>query len=40
MMNKITLEALDQWIDGLEPKAQTTKYTIPDYPFFWPYREA
>lgn len=32
-MNKITLEALDQWIDGLEPKAQTTKYTIPDYPF-------
>ena len=33
-MNKITLEALDQWIDGLEPKPQTTKYTIPDYPFF------
>ena len=33
-MNKITLEALDQWIDGLEPKAQTTKYSIPDYPFF------
>lgn len=33
-MNKITLEALDQWIDGLEPKAQTTKYTISDYPFF------
>lgn len=34
MMNKITLEALDKWIDELEPKAQTTKYTIPDYPFF------
>lgn len=33
-MNKITLEELDKWIDGLEPKAQTTKYTIPDYPFF------
>lgn len=28
------MEALDKWIDGLEPKAQTTKYTIPDYPFF------
>lgn len=33
-MNKITLEELDKWIDGLEPKPQTTKYTIPDYPFF------
>lgn len=33
-MSKITLEELDRWIDGLEPKAQTTKYTIPDYPFF------
>lgn len=33
-MAKITLETLDKWIDGLEPKAQTTKYTIPDYPFF------
>lgn len=33
-MNKITLEELDQWIDGLEPKPQTTKYSIPDYPFF------
>lgn len=33
-MNKITLETLDKWIDGLEPKPQTTKYTIPDYPFF------
>lgn len=33
-MNKITLETLDKWIDELEPKAQTTKYTIPDYPFF------
>lgn len=32
-MNKITLEELDRWIDGLEPKPQTTKYTIPDYPF-------
>jgi hypothetical protein len=29
-----TLEELDRWIDGLEPKPQTTKYTIPDYPFF------
>lgn len=28
------MEELDKWIDGLEPKAQTTKYTIPDYPFF------
>ena len=27
------MEELDKWIDGLEPKAQTTKYTIPDYPF-------
>lgn len=34
MEKRKTLEALDQWIDGLEPKAQTTKYTIPDYPFF------
>jgi hypothetical protein len=33
-MNKITLEELDRWIDGLEPKPQTTKYSIPDYPFF------
>ena len=33
-MSKITLEKLDRWIDELEPKAQTTKYTIPDYPFF------
>lgn len=33
-MSKITLEELDRWIDGLEPKPQTTKYTIPDYPFF------
>lgn len=33
-MNKITLEELDKWIDGLEPKAQTTKYSISDYPFF------
>ena len=33
-MNKITLETLDKWIDELEPKPQTTKYTIPDYPFF------
>ena len=29
----MTLEALDKWIDGLEPKAQTTKYVISDYPF-------
>lgn len=28
------MEKLDKWIDGLEPKAQTTKYNIPDYPFF------
>ena len=28
------MEALDKWIDGLEPKPQTTKYTVPDYPFF------
>ena len=27
------MEALNKWIDGLEPKPQTTKYTIPDYPF-------
>lgn len=33
-MSKTTLEALDQWIDGLEPKPQTTKYSISDYPFF------
>lgn len=33
-MNKITLETLDKWIDELEPKPQTTKYSIPDYPFF------
>lgn len=33
-MAKITLEELDQWIDGLEPKPQTTKYSISDYPFF------
>lgn len=32
-MSKITLEELDKWIDGLDPKPQTTKYTIPDYPF-------
>lgn len=34
MEKRKTLEELDKWIDGLEPKAQTTKYTIPDYPFF------
>lgn len=33
-MAKITLEELDRWIDNIEPKSQTTKYTIPDYPFF------
>lgn len=33
-MSKITLEELDKWIDNIEPKPQTTKYTIPDYPFF------
>lgn len=33
-MAKITLEELDTWIDNIEPKAQTTKYVIPDYPFF------
>lgn len=33
-MAKITLEELDTWIDNIEPKPQTTKYTIPDYPFF------
>lgn len=32
-MNKITLEELDKWIDGLDPKAQTTKYVISDFPF-------
>lgn len=30
----MTLEQINKWIDGLEPKPQTTKYTIPDYPFF------
>ena len=34
MEKRKTLEELDKWIDELEPKAQTTKYTIPDYPFF------
>ena len=34
MEKRKTLEELDKWIDGLEPKPQTTKYTIPDYPFF------
>lgn len=34
MEKRKTLEELDRWIDGLEPKPQTTKYTIPDYPFF------
>lgn len=33
MEKRKTLEELDRWIDGLEPKPQTTKYTIPDYPF-------
>lgn len=33
-MAKITLEELDRWIDNIEPKPQTTKYTISDYPFF------
>lgn len=28
------MEELDGWIDGLEPKPQTTKYIVPDYPFF------
>ena len=28
------MEELDRWIDNIEPKPQTTKYTIPDYPFF------
>lgn len=28
------MEELDRWIDGLEPKPQTTKYSISDYPFF------
>ena len=30
----MTLEQINKWIDELEPKPQTTKYTIPDYPFF------
>lgn len=34
MEKRKTLEELDKWIDGLEPKPQTTKYTISDYPFF------
>ena len=34
MEKRKTLEELDRWIDGLEPKPQTTKYTIPDSPFF------
>ena len=34
MEKRKTLEELDKWIDGLEPKPQTTKYTVPDYPFF------
>lgn len=34
MEKRKTLEELDRWIDGLKPKPQTTKYTIPDYPFF------
>lgn len=29
----MTLETLDRWIDNIEPKPQTTKYVIPDYPF-------
>ena len=33
MEKRKTLEELDKWIDGLEPKAQTTKYVISDYPF-------
>ena len=33
MEKRKTLEELDRWIDGLEPKPQTTKYTISDYPF-------
>lgn len=33
MEKRKTLEELDRWIDGLEPKPQTTKYSIPDYPF-------
>lgn len=27
-MNKITLEELDKWIDGLEPKPQTTLVSL------------
>lgn len=34
MEKRKTLEELDKWIDELEPKPQTTKYTISDYPFF------
>ena len=34
MEKRKTLEELDRWIDGLEPKPQTTKYSISDYPFF------
>lgn len=34
MEKRKTLEELDKWIDELEPKPQTTKYSIPDYPFF------
>lgn len=34
MEKRKTLEELDKWIDGLEPKPQTTKYSISDYPFF------
>lgn len=34
MEKRKTLEELDKWIDELEPKPQTTKYTVPDYPFF------
>lgn len=33
MEKRKTLEELDKWIDELEPKPQTTKYTVPDYPF-------
>ena len=34
MEKRKTLEELDKWIDELKPKPQTTKYSIPDYPFF------
>lgn len=34
MEKRKTLEELDKWIDELEPKPQTTKYSISDYPFF------